>query len=522
MVSTFDYTPSRDGLALRNGTSGIWQPRFPTEARAKGGDNIYNGEFEWYADPAYPWSNGFSPFAIDGAGNLRIRAQKTADLGFQAGEIPNDPATGAPYGWMSGILTSAQAFSQEGGYFEAEIQFPKGTGSFPAFWLLPLGAHPPEIDIAEYRGQLPNQYHVNAIGVAGQDDFYTPDGTDLSVGFHKYGLSWTDTTLTFYLDGSVVATKAVGDRPEFGQPFYVLLNLAVGTRGLGGFIPPPDNTTPDPMDMLVRSVRAWQRQGPTGLRLSATSYLNTLAVGGTVATILADSFGGDTAFTFANLADPDGAYDVSGNTLIKRASIAGASHTVRLQVTDSARRTDQRLFTLTQVSSGGTNLLPTSDLTSSAWNKEGTTAPSANVLMETAAGGGHDVILAFPVSKPAGAMRFTFTTLATPNLGDTWLQVQVFAGNGTTVDYGTAANAWFNMAGGSVGYTSTSGSWSGLSATITPLVAGQMQVQFTWTAGSESGLVPLIRLAKGQDQTSFAGNANNGMTLDSISLSVAQ
>lgn len=289
---TFDYLPSRDGLALQIGGAGrvdsragyiadvaanplhIWQPRQDQNAYSgflsttKGQNNQDLGHYHWQADPEFSWSNGFSPFAIDGDGYLRIRAQPTASVtpAFAGGEIPNDPNTGASFPWVSGMLTTKDAFSQRGGYWEIDAKCPTGKAAWPAIWLYPqgepLGYHIPEIDIMESFGGEPgfsaSVYHVNRIGtgyVASSSSYDT--GVDIGAGFHKYGFSHTENTLRYYFDGALIATKDVTSAPEFWTGMYLLLSMTIGSR-ISNFVPAPDGTTPNPADMLIRSVRCWQ------------------------------------------------------------------------------------------------------------------------------------------------------------------------------------------------------------------------------------------------------------------------
>ena len=507
--------------------AGVWQPRYvPQGTDPHGGSDTYSGNWQYNADPEFAWSNGFTPFAVVN-GDLRIRAQPTAGLGFQAGEVPTDPASGQTYAWMSGLLTTKSRFQQQGGCVSMVAQMPHGQGTWPAFWQMPTNeVHPPELDVNEYVSQSAvTTYQANAISLgAVQHPEQITASVDLSQGMHNYAECVTDTTDTRYLDNVQMGSLDISGLPEFQEPFYLLLNNQVGSR-LSGWVPAPDSTTPNPDDMLIQSVTAWQRTGVIGLALSASSYLDTTPVNGTVATMTGVHFGASSGDTYSIVSDPDSMFQVSGNALQLRQVVPAstkASHQVTLQDTDGQGNTFKELFTFTVVA-GNTNpnLLPTSDLTNGAWTKENATASAADVLLETAANAGHDVILASPVSKPASGTRYTFTVNATPNLSDGWVQIQVFASNGGQTDYSTDANAWFNVQAGTVGYTSTSGGWGNLAATVTP-VGGAQQLQVTFTTAGENGLVPLIRLAHGQDQASYAGNTGDGMTLDAISLQVVQ
>ena len=350
---TFSYVPARDGVGLQPG--GAWQPRFATEHRPKGGDNVFNGEFQFYADPGYPWSNGYSPFALAG-GALRIRAERTTGARFAPGEIPDDPATGQPYPWVSGVLTTRPSFAQHGGYFEVDAKLPRGQGTWPAFWLLPIDErHPPEIDVVEYRGDRPGQYHLAALSRPARNDLAdVPAGQDLSLDFHRYGVLWTDTALVFMLDRRPVAVKDISASDDFRQPFYLLLNLAIGSRGLDGFVPPPDATTPSPADMLVRSVTAWQRPGPTGVTLSASAVPGTARPGSLLAHLGTEGTqAGPVAF--AILDDPGQHVAVHGADLVVQAPFdpaARRNNPVTIRATDRLGRAWQQRFTLVALDMG--------------------------------------------------------------------------------------------------------------------------------------------------------------------------
>src|SRR5215217_3774702 len=141
LTKTFDYLPSRDGLALQVGGANrvtsrtgyiadvaanpthVWQPRLDQNAyagfisTAKGQNNQDLGHHHWQADPEYVFSNGYKPLTIDGSDNLRIRAQRTSTVSpaFQAGEVPNDPNTGGAFEFVTGLVTTKDGFSQRGG-----------------------------------------------------------------------------------------------------------------------------------------------------------------------------------------------------------------------------------------------------------------------------------------------------------------------------------------------------------------------------------------------------------------------
>lgn len=473
MRLTFDYVPARDGLALLQGgptQAGyaasaasrpglIWEPRFSTEAAPKGGGNAPNGEYQFYADPEHRWSNGYTPFAVVG-GNLRIRAQRADRLGFQAGEVPDDPHTGAPYAWVSGVLNSKQRFSQQGGYFEIDAKLPKGWATWPAFWLLPVNErHPPEIDVVEYLGHEPTKYRGTLILPGPTEDATTYDaGVDLSAGFHKFGILWTDTAITFYLDGLKTATKSIAGKREFSQRFYILLNLAIGSRK-AEWVPPPSGATPDPADMLVRSVRAWQRLGPSGIALSSSAVFETAKVGAVVATMSCLSLDrlGKVAFTLVS--DPDAKFRIAGDVLLTRSPLGFLSkryHDITIQAADERGRTWRQSFSVAVLDAGAAmnQLAPGSErsLAHDAWAKYGVSVVGGQVgpdgrrnaefIAETPAAGVHAIE---QLIQRADTLRRYVVSADLKPQGRDWVKFEI------SRNYGKNVQAFFNIATGEIG-----------------------------------------------------------------------
>ena len=478
MRLTFDYVPARDGLALLRGgptqagyaanaashPALIWQPRFSTETSAKGGGNAPNGEYQFYPDPEHRWSNGFTPFSLVG-GVLRIRAERTRALGFLKGEIPDDPHTRAPYTLVSGILNSKHRFSQQGGYFEIDAKLPKGRATWPAFWLLPVNErHPPEIDVVEYLGHELTKYRGTVFSVGPTEHASTFDaGVDLSADFHKFGVLWTDTAVSFYLDGVRTASKTISDKHGFGQKFYLLLNLAIGSRK-AEWVPAPDAATPDPADMLVRSVRAWQRPGPSGIALSSSAVSEAARVGAKVAALSCSSLdpAGPVAFTL--LSDPDRKFRIVGGDLLTRAAfdfMAKQYHDVTIQVADGRGRTWRQLFAVAVLDAGaGRNqLAPGSErsLTHDAWMKDGIFVTggqpgagedggagdgAAELLAEGAATAFHAVEQL--IHKAAAPRRYIVSADLKPR-GREWVKFEI------SRNYGKNVQVFFNLRTGEIG-----------------------------------------------------------------------
>ena len=162
------------------------------------------------------------------------------------------------------------------GYFEASIKLPKGKGTWPAFWMMPVGndwnTNPwpkcGEIDIMEEVGCVPNEVSSS---IHTQDYNHTKNTqkthamtiADAEGEFHTYALLWTADEITTYVDGKVqlsVKKSVIGsshDQWPFHYAFYPILNLAWG-GDWGGMKGVDDSALP--VTMEVDYVRVFQKK----------------------------------------------------------------------------------------------------------------------------------------------------------------------------------------------------------------------------------------------------------------------
>ena len=155
------------------------------------------------------------------------------------------------------------------GYIEASIKLPKGKGTWPAFWMMPVNftSWPAdgEIDIMEEVGYHPNYVssslhanaHVHSNNTQITHEMYC-EGAEGS--FHKYAIEWTAQRITTYVDGKVQLTydnRGLGrDDWPYDAPFYVIFNLAWG--GSWGGAQGVDESAL-PVTMEVDYVRVFQK-----------------------------------------------------------------------------------------------------------------------------------------------------------------------------------------------------------------------------------------------------------------------
>ena len=165
------------------------------------------------------------------------------------------------------ILTKGK-FEQKYGRIEARIKLPYGKGLWPAFWM--LGANSDtviwpqcgEIDIMEYLGSKPTSIFgtVHGPGYSGGEAItknYTLTNDRFDNDFHVFGIEWDENYINYYVDDVLYNQITPADVPGewvFNQPFYIILNMAVG----GNFPGSPNSSTVFPQTMMVDYVRVYQ------------------------------------------------------------------------------------------------------------------------------------------------------------------------------------------------------------------------------------------------------------------------
>ncbi|MBR8536973.1 family 16 glycosylhydrolase [Carboxylicivirga sediminis] len=224
-------------------------------------DGIIDKEKWLFETGQHGWGNAEWQNYTDGQniaisdGTLKIIARKSGE-GQQVGD------------YTSARINSKPSFTY--GIFEICAKMPdyQGPGVWPAIWMLGQsireGTNWPlcgEMDIMEYVSWDPDKtssaIHIesnnhaigNAIG-SGHVPLETAEEA-----FHIYGLIWTDTELRFYRDdcSNILLTykkpaNANMDNWPFDQPFYFLLNMAVGGN-YGGVQGVDDDIFPATMEV---------------------------------------------------------------------------------------------------------------------------------------------------------------------------------------------------------------------------------------------------------------------------------
>lgn len=213
--------------------------------------------------------------------NLTIRAVKESlhGCGYTSARLKTRRRDGLPL------------FSKQYGKFEFRAKVPWGKGMWPAIWMLPVDdkyggwAASGEIDVMEIVGEKPGQTlgSIHFGSVAPGRELVThvhdiPGGSTVS-DWHVYSVEWEPGEIRWLLDGILWATQSfwwscsttkdgagiaarrkadINPWPApFDQPFYLIMNVAVG----GDFPGHPNPATKFPAELVVDYVRVYDKVG---------------------------------------------------------------------------------------------------------------------------------------------------------------------------------------------------------------------------------------------------------------------
>ena len=181
--------------------------------------------------------------------------------------------------YTSGRISTQNKQTFTYGRFECRAKVPKGQGYLPAFWLMAndeniYGQWPRcgEIDCMEVMGQETNKaygtIHYGNPHAESQGTYYTSDDeADFSDDFHTFTCDWEPGVIKWYVDGKLYheesdwhsTTQGQGTLTypaPFDQPFYIILNLAVGGSWVGN---PNEETSFDNNPYEIDYVRVYKK-----------------------------------------------------------------------------------------------------------------------------------------------------------------------------------------------------------------------------------------------------------------------
>ena len=221
------------------------------------------------------WSDEFNGTSVDGSkwnvdvGNPNVNNEReyyqasnaTVTGGNLVITAKNQSVGGQPF--TSAKLQTSGKFSTTYGRIEARIKVPAFQGSWPAFWMLGTNIGSVgwpscgEIDILEQvntSNTILGTMHWN--GGSGHVQYGSSTTTTLS-DFHVYAVEWDTNSIKWFVDNTLYVTgniqNNINNTGAFHNPFYIILNLAVGGDLPGQTV----NTGALPSNMLVDYVRVY-------------------------------------------------------------------------------------------------------------------------------------------------------------------------------------------------------------------------------------------------------------------------
>ncbi|MFN8375385.1 MAG: glycoside hydrolase family 16 protein [Anaerolineae bacterium] len=255
---TPESTPEAEAtpIVVPEGYSLVWHDEFE-------GDTI--DEDNWTYDlGAGGWGNGEAEYYTDRPENARV------EDGMLVIEARQER-------YEESYYTSARLKTQglqefQYGRVEARLRVPAGRGLWPAFWMLGSNFQQVgwpdcgEIDIMEYIGREPDLIlgtmhgpgYSGALGLS----TWNRQEYDIADDFHTFAIEWDEDQITWFYDDVAYSTYTRSDVGErewvFDQPFFIILNLALGGQLSG----PIGLDTVFPAQYLVDYVRVFQPDQP--------------------------------------------------------------------------------------------------------------------------------------------------------------------------------------------------------------------------------------------------------------------
>jgi len=140
--------------------------------------------------------------------------------------------------YTSARLTTQDLFEFQYGKVEIRAKLPEGQGTWPALWFLGSNIDQVswprcgEIDLMEH-GNEEAGYVSSAVHLANANghDYYLTGGQVIqnqASEFHLYEMYWTVSKMEFFVDGKKHHEFTVNPEMPFHQPFFIIINVAMG------------------------------------------------------------------------------------------------------------------------------------------------------------------------------------------------------------------------------------------------------------------------------------------------------
>ncbi|CAM3602756.1 MULTISPECIES: family 16 glycosylhydrolase [Paenibacillus] len=267
-------TPSNPTIA---GMNLIWQDEFNGTTLDNSKWNYETGYYLNNDPNTWGWGNSELQHYTNSAQNVFVQDGKLNIRALnEPKSFPQDPNRYAQF--SSGKINTKDHFSLKYGRVDFRAKLPTGNGIWPALWMLPQDnvygtwASSGEIDVMEARGRLPG-VTSGAVHFGGQwptnrhlsGEYHFPEGQTFANDYHVYSVVWEEDNIKWYVDGKFFFkvtrdqwySAAAPNNPNapFDQPFYLIMNLAIGGTFDGGRTPDPSDI---PATMQVDYVRVYK------------------------------------------------------------------------------------------------------------------------------------------------------------------------------------------------------------------------------------------------------------------------
>src|SRR6202142_3628923 len=255
-----------DQCANRAPVASTWTLAWSDEFENDGAPDPANWVFEsgFVRNQELQWYQPSNATVTGGLLTIAAQRQQVTNPSYVAGST--DWTKSRQYAeYASSSMTTSGKHSFQYGRFEMCARIDTRLGSWPAFWILGNGRGWPssgEVDIMEYYANgvranvcIPSGGNCDWSGSVSQS---LPSlGATWPAQFHLWAMEWNATDVNLYLDDKLVYDFKIsrvtsGTNPYTGNPFYMIINLAIGANGGD----PSDGTFP--MTYEVDYVRVYQ------------------------------------------------------------------------------------------------------------------------------------------------------------------------------------------------------------------------------------------------------------------------
>jgi beta-glucanase (GH16 family) len=189
--------------------------------------------------------------SLCGWGNGELEYYRSQNVTLSGGNLVIT-ARAESYGgaaYTSGKITTRGKKTFLYGRMEMRAKLPVGDGMWPAFWMMPQDnvyggwASSGEIDIMEASNAMTSIAGTLHFGGVWPDNTssggsYSMGGGSFASAYHTYAIEWEPDVMRWYVDDVLFSTKTSAQwysnavpgnaRAPFDQPFYIILNAAVG------------------------------------------------------------------------------------------------------------------------------------------------------------------------------------------------------------------------------------------------------------------------------------------------------